>query len=94
MLFLFWLLGILVFGNQLLFDVKCRKRGIHHIRGTVHSPTTQGKVERLFQTFKREFKFCNGDVELWRMRYNHFRPHMGLEDKTPDEIYNDFSLLF
>lgn len=76
------------------FDVRCRKRGIQHIRGTVHSPTTQGKVERLFQTFKREFKYCNGDVELWRMRYNHFRPHMSLEDKTPDEIYNDFSLLF
>ena len=76
------------------FDRKLKIRGIEHIRGTVHSPTTQGKVERLFQTFKREFKFCNGDVELWRMRYNHFRPHMSLEDKTPDEIYNDFSLLF
>ena len=73
------------------FDRKLRARGIEHIRGTVHSPTTQGKVERLFQTFKREFKFCNGDVELWRMNYNHFRPHMSLENKTPDEIYNDFN---
>jgi len=76
------------------FDRKLRLRGIQHIRGTVHSPTTQGKVERLFQTFKREFKFCNGDVELWRMRYNHFRPHMSLSGKTPDEVYNDFNLLF
>ena len=76
------------------FDRKLRVRGIQHIRGTVHSPTTQGKVERLFQTFKREFPFCNGDVELWRMRYNHFRPHTSLENKTPDEIYNDFGLLF
>jgi len=76
------------------FDVKCRKRGIQHIRGTVHSLTTQGKVERLFQTFKREIKFCNGDVELFRMRYNHFRPHMSLDGKTPNEVYNDFSLLF
>ena len=75
------------------FDRKCRKRGIEHIRGSVHSPTTQGKVERLFQTFKREFKFCNEDVELWRMNYNHFRPHMSLENKTPDEIYNDFNIL-
>lgn len=71
------------------FDVKCRRMGIHHIRGAVHSPTTQGKVERLFQTFKQEFKFCNKDPELWRMRYNHFRPHMSLNNKTPDEIYND-----
>lgn len=76
------------------FDRKLKVRGIQHIRGTVHSPTTQGKVERMFQTFKREFKFCNGDVELWRMNYNHFRPHVSLENKTPDEIYNDFELLF
>ena len=75
------------------FDRKLRKRGIEHIRGTVHSPTTQGKVERLFQTFKQEFKFYKGDVELWRMNYNHFRPHMSLKNKTPDEIYNDFNLL-
>ena len=75
------------------FDIKCRKRGIEHIRGAIHSPTTQGKVERLFQTFKREFKFCNGDSELWRMRYNHFRPHMSLKNKTPDEIYDDFDIL-
>ena len=76
------------------FDRKLRKRGIAHIRGTVHSPTTQGKVERLFQTFKREFPFCNKDLELFRMRYNYFRPHESLNNKTPDEIYNDFRLLF
>lgn len=75
------------------FDRKLRLRGIEHIRGAIHSPTTQGKVERLFQTFKREFKFCNKDPELWRMRYNHFRPHMSLNNKTPDEIYNDFNIL-
>jgi hypothetical protein len=76
------------------FDRWCRRRGIKHIRGAIHSPTTQGKVERLFQTFKREFKFCNGDSELWRMRYNHFRPHTSLNRKTPDEIYNDFKRFF
>ena len=75
------------------FDRQLKRRGIEHIRGAIHSPTTQGKVERLFQTFKREFKFCDGDSELWRMRYNHFRPHASLSGKTPDEIYNDFGLL-
>ena len=80
--------------KQSRFDRRLRKRGIEHIRGTVHSPTTQGKVERLFQTFKREFPFCNNDVELWKMRYNHFRPHTSLNNKTPDDIYNDFGLLF
>ena len=76
------------------FDIRCRKRDIEHIRGAIHSPTTQGKVERLFQTFKREFQFYDGNVELWRMNYNHFRPHMSLKNKTPDDIYNDFNLLF
>ncbi len=75
------------------FDRKLRRRGIEHIRGAIHSPTTQGKVERLFQTFKREFKYCNNDPELWRMNYNHFRPHTSLRNKTPDEIYDDFELL-
>ena len=75
------------------FDRKLKARGVEHIRGAVHSPTTQGKVERLFQTFKREFQFCNGDVELWRMRYNHFRPHMSLDGKSPDAVYDNFDVL-
>ncbi len=44
------------------FDRWCCRRGIHHIRSAVHSPTTCGKVERLFQTIKRELKFCNNDL--------------------------------
>jgi len=76
------------------FDRKCKRRGIEHIRSAIHSPTTCGKVERLFQTFKQEFKFCNKDPELWRMRYNHFRPHTSLNGKSPDEVYDDFNLLF
>jgi len=73
------------------FDRKCRRIGIEHIRSAIHSPTTCGKVERLFQTLKRELNFCNNDLELFRMRYNHFRPHTSLEGKTPDEIYNDIT---
>ena len=76
------------------FDRKCRKRGIEHIRTAVHSPTTSGKVERLFQTLKSELEFCNRDLELFRMRYNHFRPHTSLEGKSPGDIFNDFEKLF
>ena len=76
------------------FDRKCRKRGIEHIRTAVHSPTTSGKVERLFQTLKSELEFCNGNLELFRMRYNHFRPHTSLERKSPGDIFNDFEKLF
>jgi len=76
------------------FDRWCRRNGIEHIRTAVHSPTTSGKVERLFQTLKRELPFCNEDLELFCMRYNHFRPHTSLNGKSPDEVYDDFGLLF
>ena len=69
------------------FDRWCKRRGIKHIRSSVHSPQTTGKVERLFQTLKEEMKFCNNDPELFRMRYNHFRPHQSLNKKSPSEIY-------
>jgi transposase-like protein len=58
------------------FDRWCRRRGIKHIRTAIHSPTTTGKTERLFQTLSKELKFCNNDSELFRMRYNHFRPSL------------------
>lgn len=75
------------------FDRRCRKRGIHHIRSRVHSPTTCGKVERLFQTIKHELPYCK-DINEFRMRYNHFRKHTSLNNKTPSEIYFDFTKLF
>jgi putative transposase len=76
------------------FDRWCRRRGIQHIRTKVHSPTTNGKVERLFKTMDEELSFCNNDLELFRMRYNHFRPHSSLNNKKPVEIYHGFSYLF
>lgn len=75
------------------FDRWCKRRGIQHIRSAVHSPTTCGKVERLFQTIKRELPFCK-DIDEFRMRYNHFRRHKSLSNKTPAEVYFDFARLF
>ena len=75
------------------FDRALNRRGIKHIRTAIHSPTTSGKIKRFFQTLDKEFKFCNKDAELFRMRYNHFRPHMSLENKSPSEVYFDFSKL-
>ena len=75
------------------FDRWCRRRGIQHIRSAIHSPTTCGKVERLFQTIKRELPFCR-DINDFRRRYNHFRSHKSLNGKTPAEIYFDFKKLF
>lgn len=76
------------------FDRWCKKRGIHHIRTKIHSPTTNGKVERLFKTMDDEIVFCRNDLELFRMRYNHFRPHSSLNNRSPAEVYFDFAKLF
>tara|TARA_Y100000310_G_C20514700_1_gene730602 strand:+ start:207 stop:1043 length:837 start_codon:yes stop_codon:yes gene_type:complete len=69
------------------FDRWCKRRGIKHVRSAIHSPTTCGKVERLFQTMMEEMEFCNNDSEAFRMRYNHFRPHTSLNKKSPADIY-------
>ena len=69
------------------FDKWCRKQGIEHIRSRVHKPTTAGKVERFHGTFQEDMKYCDGDYELFRFRYNHMRPHASLHMKTPAEVY-------
>ena len=75
------------------FDRWCKRRNIRHIRTAIHSPTTTGKIERFFQTLDKEMKFCK-DVEHFRMRYNHFRPHTSLGNKCPADIYFAFDKLF
>ena len=72
------------------FDVWCWIMGIDHDRTRPYHPTTTGKVERFHQTEQQELFFCNNDPELFRLRYNHFRPHESLDGKTPAEVY--FSL--
>ena len=76
------------------FDRWCKKRGIIHIRTRVHSPTTNGKVERLFKTMDEELTFCHKDLERFRMRYNHHRPHSSLAGQTPASVYFSFAKLF
>lgn len=75
------------------FDIWCRRRKIEHIRTRVKRPQTNGKVERLFGTIDREIKYCNNDLELFRMRYNHLRPHESLNSKTPANEYDSFERL-
>jgi len=73
------------------FDEWCNKQGITHIRSRIHKPTTAGKVERFQQTVQKELPFCKEDIEMFRYRYNHIRPHMSLHGKRPSEIYFDIS---
>ena len=72
------------------FDIWCRRRKIEHIRTKVKRPQTNGKVERLFGTIDREIEYCNNDLEYFRLRYNHFRPHESLFNKTPGSEFDNF----
>ena len=72
------------------FDKWCNKIGIQHIRSGIHKPTTVGKVSAIQKTIEQELPNCNKDIELWRYRYNHERPHESLRGLTPATIYFEF----
>jgi transposase InsO family protein len=72
------------------FDKWCEKQGIIHIRSGVHKPTTVGKVSAIQRTIQAELPHWKGDLELWRMMYNHERPHESLRGLTPAVIYFQF----
>lgn len=72
------------------FDKWCKRMGIKHIRSGVHKPTTVGKVSAIQKTIEQELSNCNNDLGLWRMRYNHDRPHESLRGLTPTVVYFQF----
>jgi transposase InsO family protein len=71
-------------------------RGVKHKRIAPGCPWTNGRVERLFRTFKELHRFyapvllslghvrsvCDDFAEY----YNHCRPHMSFEYRTPEEV--------
>jgi transposase InsO family protein len=63
----------------------CMKHGIQHIVGSTGKPTTQGKIERFWQTFELYYPRFN-NLDRFREAYNH-KPHRSLNYKTPAEIY-------
>jgi transposase InsO family protein len=72
------------------FDKWCEKQGIIHIRSGLHKPTTVGKVSAIQRTIQAELPHWKGDLELWRMMYNHERPHESLRGLTPATVYFQF----
>src|SRR3989344_6338530 len=69
------------------FDKWCNEQKIIHIRAGTHKATTLGKIGAIQQTYFREISYCNNDVEAWRLRYNHERPHESLRGFVPAKIY-------
>lgn len=72
------------------FDKWCEMQGIIHIRTSIHKPTTLGKMGALQQTYFREISYCNNDLEAWRYRYNHERPHESLRMLAPAIVFFQF----
>lgn len=73
------------------FDKWCNKQVIKHIRSGVHKPQTVGKISAIQQTIMRELPYCNNDLEAWRLRYNHERPHRSLHGLTPSKVYFEYT---
>ena len=60
------------------FEQFCAEYGIHHILARVKHPQTNGKVERFFQTYRKNRNRFSSFEEFadW---YNKIRPHMSLD---------------
>lgn len=68
------------------FDQFCMENSIQHILGGIGKPTTLGKIERFFQTFKEEYDAFNS-LDEYLKYYNHQRLHGGIGYLTPAEVY-------
>jgi putative transposase len=79
------------------FEVTCERLGIRHTRIRPAHPWTNGRIERVFRTFKEAASRCTwlvasrrqidrycADFRLW---YNRDRPHSSNGGHTPDEVF-------
>jgi len=69
------------------FQESLEDLGIKHIVGRPHHPQTNGKIERWFGTYKREFNERFKNVDEYVNYYNNKRPHQRLNYKTPAEVF-------
>ena len=72
------------------FRITLNILGIKHYLARVNRPQTNGKVERFFLTYKTEFatkSFTN--INDYVRHYNEQRPHMSLNYKTPQQVWEE-----
>jgi putative transposase len=68
------------------FDKQCNYLGIQHIMSGIGRPTTQGKIERFFQTIKKTMNTIP-DIQEAIQYYNYVKPHKSLQYQTPAQVY-------
>lgn len=69
--------------------------GIRHQRTLPHAPWQNGRIERVWSTFKQVLRTCHipddialqATLNLLREVYNQRRPHQSLSGYTPDEAW-------
>lgn len=74
------------------FRIKLDALGIKHYIARVNRPQTNGKVERFFLSYKTEYAtgtFSN--INEYIKHYNEQRPHMSLNNKTPKQVWEEFT---
>ena len=77
------------------FETLLALHGITQKNGKPFKPTTQGKIERLWQTLKRHLATrparsmteLQNHLDQFRAYYNHTRPHRAIARKTPAFAY-------
>jgi len=69
------------------FQEVLEEMGIKHIVARAHHPQTNGKIERWFGTYKREFNERFKDIGEYVKFYNYERPHQRLGYKAPAEVF-------
>jgi transposase InsO family protein len=67
------------------FTNYCTEHGIEHILGSTGKPTTQGKIERFWQTFELYYPRFNNMNRF--IEYYNQKPHRSLNYKTPQQVY-------
>jgi transposase InsO family protein len=84
-------------GNKNAFETLLSLEGITQKNGRPYKPTTQGKIERLWQTLKlfltaqptaHNIEELQHQLDTFRHYYNHVRPHRALNRNTPAVAYS------
>lgn len=74
------------------FRIVLDAMGIKHCLARINRPQTNGKIERFFLTYKQEYitGSFTGITDYIR-HYNEQRPHMSLNYKTPQRIWDELT---
>lgn len=79
--------------EQTQFRIVLDVLGIKHYVARVNRPQTNGKVERFFLSYKTEYATRTfTHLKDYIKHYNEDRPHMSLNYKTPQQVWDELNV--